>query len=91
MTEAEQFAALNTPDWLTAFRVKVNDIETNLATLEVSVPNFRFAINGVPCQVRRTGDNEAVASVGQDDTGGWMYEITAPAGWFQPPTTTTGG
>lgn len=91
MNAAEQFATLNTPEWLTAFRVKCNDIETAIAALgaDIDVPRFGFVVDGVPCEVRPVNERESLALIGRTDKGEWMYQIQAPAGWFQPPAVVT--
>lgn len=88
MTAQEQFDALNTPDWLTAFRQKVEDVRDTLSTKQTDVPLFRFKVLGVNCEVEPINERDAIARIGKDDSGGWMYTINAPMGWFQTPTVT---
>ena len=87
MTEAEQFAVFNTPDWLTAFRTEVNTIFDTLAAQKARVPEVEFAVQGVPCRVLLSQDapSQATACIGsKDDGSGWQFQLVAPIGWFRP-------
>lgn len=87
MTEAEQLAVFNTPDWLTAFRTEVNTIFDALATQHARVPEIEFAVQGVPCRVMLDpgSPHQATACIGtKDDNTGWQFQMVAPIGWFRP-------
>lgn len=86
MTEQEQLAAINQPNFLSSLVAKMQSTLGVLSANELQVPSASFPVSGVVCTLYMPkGSVTARVTLGERDDGTPIIELaTVPVGWVTP-------
>jgi hypothetical protein len=88
MTDEEQFAAINQPEYFNKLKARINGIKNAMASNEASADAVKTRVDGVPIVVEFVSENEGRLRVGLTNGGREpLYDWTFPIRWLEetPP------